>query len=246
MKPIGNARFWPLASLGPWPRSRTRVSVNSVVCIRRCTEFVWFETVLTFYVQRFLSDTDTRGGDLSPRKQIKIVYYLLLSKISVCYCRSIGINKRSRASKRISYVIETIIERSHYRIHFPCTAPEIDEVKILWQRKIRLLITARAISRVIRHVQQDRGDSRAPHHTIAAPCTDANLTDFLTKQTRYIFLICYTSTSVAKCSQKAQEEVSKGCKGWASIRDDCPQTWRWGSLALNTPLPFKRQAERLC
>lgn len=106
---------------------------------RNCKELLRFESEsVDFLAAEFLNETDTRGGALSRRKQMEIFLRFVADPgFQSGIAEDVGVH-RSTACKTISYVMDRIIDKSHKWIHFPATAAEVNEAKVLWQRHFRL------------------------------------------------------------------------------------------------------------
>ena len=99
---------------------------------RNCKELLRFESEsVDFLAAEFLNETDTRGGALSRRKQMEIFLHFVADPgFQSGIAEDVGVH-RSTACKSISYVMDRIIDKSHKWIHFPATAAEINEAKIV-------------------------------------------------------------------------------------------------------------------
>lgn len=107
--------------------------------VRNCKQLLRFESnSIDFLAAEFLNETDSRGGALSPRKQMEIFLRFVADPgFQSGIAEDFGVH-RTTACKTISYVMNKIIDRSGNWIHFPSTAAEVNEAKLLWQENYRM------------------------------------------------------------------------------------------------------------
>lgn len=104
-----------------------------------CKQLLRFENEsIDFLATEFLGETDTRGGGLSSRKKMEVFLRFIGDPgFQSGIGQDIGIH-RTTACKTVKEVIDKIVSRAHHWIHFPTTINEINEAKIVWQRRFRM------------------------------------------------------------------------------------------------------------
>ncbi|KAK9883670.1 hypothetical protein WA026_001839 [Henosepilachna vigintioctopunctata] len=120
-------------------RQRKIYSVRSGINERNCKELLRFKSEsVNFLVAQFLEESDTRGGGISRREQMKIfLRFVGDDGFQSGVAQDVGVH-RTTANKTIRYAMSRVVEQSHNWIRFPTTAEDMTEAKISWQRDFRL------------------------------------------------------------------------------------------------------------
>ncbi|XP_046688202.1 putative nuclease HARBI1 [Homalodisca vitripennis] len=142
--------------------------------INKCKELLRFESEsIDFLAAEFLNETDTRGGGLSPRKQMEVFLRFVADPgFQSGIAEDVGVH-RTTACKTVSYVMDKIIDRANFWIHFPATVEEINEAKIQWQRNFRLPTVIGALD--CTHVQIKKPNLHGDEYVNRKGCITINV-----------------------------------------------------------------------